>query len=139
MLAAVDRLDAIAPGFAAALAGVSDERAHAIESEVCRIATATSGLKGVEVDNALHAASAGQLDSAAAASMRALAEDRDEVAWKARDAGDDATYLTMFGQARAAAALAFALEGARADAIYEAAHAVDRPDELLMLLARDHP
>ena len=71
--------------------------------------------------------------------MRALAEDRDAIAWKAQDAGDNATYLTMFGQARAAAALAFALDGARADAIYEAAHAVDRPDELLMRLAGDHP
>ena len=63
--------------------------------------------------------------------MRELAGRLDEAAWGAQEAGDEARYDSLFRQARAVSALAFALSQEPDEAIYEAAYAVGTPQDLI--------
>jgi len=96
-----------------------------IAGKACRIALTASGLEDETADDCLRLVERGQYDQERAAWMRALADRLDGDAWAAQDAGDDARYLRLFGQARTASALAFALLQEPDEAIYEAAHAFE--------------
>jgi hypothetical protein len=67
--------------------------------------------------------------------MRVLADRLDKDAWDAREAGDDQVYDVMFRRSRAVSALAFALSEEPEEAIYEAAHALATPDDLVRRLS----
>jgi hypothetical protein len=62
--------------------------------------------------------------------MRELADILDEQAWDAHEAGGDDGEV-FFRRSRAASALCFALSGEPGEAVYEAAFALPRPEQLV--------
>ncbi len=95
--------------------------------KACRLAIHASGVDDAAALAALRAVEQRKVDAEAAASMRDLTDRFDEDAWDAQDPGD---YDVLFRRARAVAALAFALSAEPDEAIYEAAHAVEMPEDL---------
>ena len=63
--------------------------------------------------------------------MRHLSDRLDQNAWDAHDLHD---YEVFFRRARAVSALAFALSAEPDEAIYEAAYAVETPEDLVRQL-----
>ena len=107
-----------------------------IAVDACRIAVGAAGVEeGAELD-ALRAVERQESDVEAASSMRALADRLDEEAWVAQGSGDDGRYELLFRRARAVSALAFALSDEPEEAIYESAHALGSPEELVRKLER---
>jgi hypothetical protein len=62
------------------------------------------------------------------------ADELDEAAWAAEDRGDLDEYGRLWAQARAASAREFLARGEFGEALYEAAYAFERPEELAALL-----
>ena len=106
-----------------------------IAIESCRLALTASGVEDRAAVEALAVVEAGQTDATASASMRELTTQLDEAAFDAQEAGDASQYDSLFRQARAVSALAFALSQKPDEAIYEAAYAVGTPQELMRQLA----
>ena len=96
----------------------------------CRLAIAAAGVDDQEALAALRAVELDEVEPEIATSMRDLADQRDEEAWAAREAGDGESYDRLFRHSRAVSALAYALSGEPDEAIYEAAYAVGTPEEL---------
>jgi hypothetical protein len=132
--ASMERLRTIAPQLAAGIAAADRESVQQIVARACRLAVAESGLVEERASDALRSVAAGREDAAAAAAARALSDKLDDGAWTAEAKGDGAAYDRLFRRARAASALGYAARGEQAEAIYEAAHAFETPDDLLRLL-----
>ena len=97
----------------------------------CRLAIDASGLEDQVALAALREVEEGSHAAEAAAAMRDLADHLDQKAWEAQDPDK---YLVLFRRARAASALAFAHSGEPDEAVYEAAHAVGEPEDLVQRL-----
>jgi hypothetical protein len=126
----MERLEVIAPDIAETLTSLGNTSKRLV-AYACRLAVTETGLEDDRSSRALDALEAGRADRSDAEAVRALAVELDEAAWRTQDAG---TYLRSFTRARAAAAVAFALDGEDAEAIYEAAHGFEVVDDLLRLL-----
>jgi hypothetical protein len=73
-------------------------------------------------------------DTAESGQAAAASDDLDAAAWKAQEEGDDAQYQALWRKARAASAIAAALDGEFLDAVYEGAHALDDPLNVVALV-----
>lgn len=136
----MERLELAAPELFAELcdAPASEQRAASIHA--CRLAVAATGLDHPVVTRALDSLTEGRTSRPDERSDLAdLADELNALAsrFMEQSRGSDEArtqYLARFSRARAAAAVAFALEGeaprASAEAIYEAAHAIDEPGEM---------
>jgi hypothetical protein len=117
-----------------ALASLEQDEWPELAVDACRLAFGASGLEDPSVIAALRAVEVRQLDPDAVASMLNLAERLDEEAWAAQESAEQDRYDLLFRRSRAVSALAFALSGAPDEAIYEAAHAVGTPEDLVRSL-----
>ncbi|NUR76778.1 MAG: hypothetical protein HOQ28_10905 [Thermoleophilia bacterium] len=102
-----------------------------IAVKACRLAIRAAGVDDTTALDALRALERRTVDAEAAASMCELADRFDQAAWDAQAASD---YDVLFRRARAVSALAFALSEEPDEAIYEAAHAVGTPEDLVRQL-----
>jgi hypothetical protein len=98
------------------------------------IGRSASGLEDGSALAALHRVELRRTDEAIAASMRQLSDNIDVAAWEAPETGDEVTYDLLFRQSQAVSALAFALSDEPDEAIYEAAHALGTPEDLIRAL-----
>jgi hypothetical protein len=115
-----DRLALLEPELADLLA---EHGAPPTVLAACRLAAVAAGIRDGGAAQALEALSSAGPDRALAEVSQQLAVQYDQAAWAAQERGLDAEYDSLFRQARAAAALAFAHSGDARDALHEAAHA----------------
>jgi hypothetical protein len=102
--------------------------------EACQLAITAAAVDDHHALTALHALQLNQAGADIAASTRELADQFDEDAWTAQEAGDEQKYDLLFRSSRAVSALAYALSGKPDEAIYEAAYAVGTPEDLVARL-----
>lgn len=99
----------------------------------CKQAVAACALDDALVHKALSALGRGQADESLVSGVAELAARLDDAYFDAKERGDD-SWLGLFHQARAAAAVAYGLAAGdaetAADAVYEAAHATEDPSAI---------
>lgn len=136
------RLAAIAPDLVSRLDSRSDTELANIVAVVAREAAARSGLDEPPVASALDRVGTGETSLSDRSAVEELAARLDEHAWDIQESDDDAghdsqRYLVAFQRARAASAVAFALDrdrGAALESIYEAQAALGSIDAMRQLI-----
>lgn len=130
----VSRLATIAPDLVASLEHQQPRRLRLVAAGAAGLAVERVRLRDPRLEAALGALREGRLgDTSERTGVQCLAREIDEIAWEAQDRaetgdGSREAYLSAFREARAAAAVGFALEAdaltAALEAVYEAHAAV---------------
>lgn len=117
------RLAVVAPDLVARLGLLSDGELGKVVAVVAREAVAGTGLEESIVASALDQIGTGRSGVSAGAGVREVVARLDEVAWESDEGHESERYSVTFQRARAASAVAFALDPDRSaalEAIYEA-------------------
>jgi hypothetical protein len=127
------------PELAGKLAAASDTALRRVAEAVARHAVRSTGLVDARLEAAMAAVGLGKGHATARDAMEVLTHELDEVAWEKQSgaeeaASQDPAYLRAFMRARAANAVAFALEAdalvAATESTCEALQATEDPEQV---------
>jgi hypothetical protein len=129
MMTARTRLDSVSPELADRLRGSSEDALHRVAAVVSDLAVTMGSLSDPRVDSALAVLGGGPASGEEKAELQVLVDELDEAAWEIQERVHSGRlpeheYLQAFRKARAASAVAFALDPdpqtAAMEAVYEA-------------------